>query len=32
MAHSRHEDVRTMRGYVRSAKLLGDSPAKLVGL
>jgi integrase len=32
MAHSRHKDVRTMRGYVRRAKLLGDSPAKLVGL
>ena len=32
MGHTRHTDVRTMRGYVRRAKLLGDSPAKLVGL
>ena len=32
MDHSRHRDVRTMRGYVRRAKLVSDSPAKLVGL
>lgn len=32
MEHSRHKDVRTMRGYVRRAKLVSDSPAKLVGL
>jgi len=32
MAHSRHQDVRTMRGYVRRAKLIGDSPAQLLGL
>jgi integrase len=32
MAHSRHKDVRTMRGYVRRATLVSDSPARLVGL
>jgi integrase len=32
MDHSRHKDVRTMRGYVRRAKLVSESPAKLVGL
>ena len=32
MAHSRHKDVRTMRGYVRRAKLVAESPAGLVGL
>lgn len=32
MEHSRHKDVRTMRSYVRRAKLLAESPAKLVGL
>lgn len=32
MGHTRHKDLRTMRGYVRRAKLLGDSPAKLLGL
>ena len=32
MEHSRHKDVRTMRGYVRRAKLVGESPVKLVGL
>ena len=32
MEHSRHKEVRTMRGYVRRAKLLAESPAKLVGL
>jgi integrase len=32
MGHSRHKDVRTMRGYVRRAKLVSESPAKLVGL
>ncbi len=32
MAHTRHRDLATMRGYVRRAKLIGGSPAKLVGL
>ena len=32
MEHSRHKDVRTMRGYIRRAKLVGESPAGLVGL
>ena len=32
MEHTRHKDVRTMRGYVRRAKLLGGSPAGLLGL
>jgi integrase len=32
MAHSRHKDIHTMRGYVRRASLVGESPAKLVGL
>ncbi|WP_043344829.1 site-specific integrase [Belnapia moabensis] len=32
MDHTRHKDLRTMRGYVRRAKLVSESPAKLVGL
>jgi integrase len=32
MAHTRHADLKTMRGYVRRAKLLTDSPAGLLGL
>lgn len=32
MDHSRHKDLRTMRGYVRRAKLMGDSPVKRLGL
>ena len=32
MAHTRHKDHRTMRGYVRRASLVGESPAKLLGL
>ncbi len=32
MAHTRHADYRTMRAYVRRAKLLTDSPAKELGL
>ena len=32
MEHSRHKDVRTMRSYVRRAKLVSESPGKLVGL
>jgi integrase len=32
MAHTRHRDLRTMRGYVRRARLSQDSPAKKLGL
>ena len=32
MAHTRHRDLKTMRGYVRRARLIEDSPAKLLGL
>jgi integrase len=32
MKHTRHRDVKTMRGYVRRARLLTDSPAGIVGL
>ncbi len=32
MAHSRHRDLRTMRVYVRRARLLEDSPAKRLDL
>ena len=32
MKHTRHKDLRTMRGYVRRAGLITDSPAGLVGL
>ena len=32
MAHTRHRDLKTMRGYVRHAKLGTESPAKLLGL
>lgn len=32
MAHTRHKDLVTMRGYVRRAKLMRGSPAKLLGL
>jgi integrase len=32
MAQSRHRDIRTMRGYVRRAKLADESPAGMVGL
>lgn len=32
MAHTRHRDLKTMRGYVRRARLLADSPAGLLGL
>ena len=31
-AHTRHRDLRTMRGYVRRAKRLTESPVKLLGL
>ena len=32
MQHSRHRDLRTMRRYVRRARLLEDSPAKRLEL
>ena len=32
MDHTRHKDIRTMRAYVRRAKLVDDSPAGMVGL
>ncbi len=32
MAHTRHRDLKTMRGYVRRARLVQDSPAGLLGL
>jgi integrase len=32
MDHTRQKDLRTMRGYVRRAKLVSDSPATLLGL
>ncbi len=32
MDHTRHRDLRTMRGYVRRAKLVTESPVKKLGL
>lgn len=32
MEHTRHRDLKTMRGYVRRAKLMTESPVKLLGL
>ena len=32
MRHTRHRDVRTMRGYVQRAGLVSDSPAKTLDL
>ena len=32
MAHTRHKDAKTMRRYVRRARLLDDSPARKLGL
>jgi integrase len=32
MEHTRHRDLKTMRGYVRRAKLGLESPARLLGL
>ena len=32
MRHTRHRDLRTMRGYVRRAGLISDSPARRLGL
>ena len=32
MRHTRHRDLRTMRGYVRRAGLLSDSPAAALDL
>jgi integrase len=30
--HTRHRDLRTMRGYVRRARLLTKNPVKTLGL
>lgn len=32
MGHSRHRDLKTMRGYVRRRKLMTESPASKLGL
>jgi integrase len=32
MGHTRHRDLKTMRRYVRRARLLEDSPARKLGL
>ncbi|WP_376100587.1 hypothetical protein ACE7GA_00185 [Roseomonas sp. CCTCC AB2023176] len=32
MGHTRHRDLKTMRGYVRRAKLVTASPVKLLDL
>ena len=32
MDHSRHRDLRTMRGYVRRTRLVTDSPVKLLDI
>ena len=32
MRHTRHRGLRTMRGYVRRAGLISDSPVKRLGL
>jgi integrase len=32
MGHSRHRDLKTMRGYVRRSKLMTESPARELGL
>jgi integrase len=32
MDHTRHRDLKTMRGYVRRAKLVTDSATKLLDL
>ena len=32
MDHTRHRDLKTMRGYVRRAKLVTDSPTQLLDL
>jgi len=32
MEHTRHKDLKVMRGYIRRAKLVSESPAKLLGL
>ena len=32
MAHTRHRDLRTMRGYVRRAGLISESPAGMLDL
>ena len=32
MAHSRHRDIRTMKGYVRRAKLVSEPSSAKLGL
>ena len=32
MQHTRHRDLKTMRGYVRRARLVQDSPIALLDL
>jgi hypothetical protein len=32
MAHTRHKDLSTMRGYRRRAKITGKNPARLLDL
>ena len=32
MDYTRHRDLRTMRGYVRRAKLASESPVRKLGL
>ncbi|MFB0493590.1 integrase [Methylobacterium sp. OAE515] len=32
MGHSRHRDLKTMRGYVRRSKLMTESPVRQLGL
>jgi hypothetical protein len=32
IAHTRHRDLRGMRGYVRRARLVAESPVMLLGL
>ena len=32
MGHTRHRDADTMRGYIRRAKLISESPVKRLGL
>jgi hypothetical protein len=32
MRHTRHRDLRTMRGYVQRAGLLSESPVSLLDL
>ena len=32
MEHTRHRDLKTMRGYIRRAKLIAESPSRLLDL